>query len=286
MKFDAARSLFLTAGIRADLNNTFGENFGAAWSPMLGVATTRDIGLGTVKLRAAYGKGLRPPPPSARQTIATLRFRQRGNPAIEPETQSGVEGGVEWFVGDRATLSFTGYTQVARGLIQQVIQDRRTIQYQNVGQIANRGAEIEAQVRQGTLRLNGTLSLTDSRVSALARTYTGDLEVGDRVPEVPASSGSMALSWDVNRTTVTIGSTYIGPWTGYDWSRYVGDEAQESPEINDLRSYWRDYAGIIRPYLSVSHIFSRDMEWFGRVDNLTNLQRYERDNLQVTAAGR
>ena len=283
MKFDAARSLFLTAGIRADLNNTFGENFGAAWSPMLGVATTRDIGLGTVKLRAAYGKGLRPPPPSARQTIATLRFRQRGNPAIEPETQSGVEGGAEWFVGDRATLSFTGYTQVARGLIQQVIQDRRTIQYQNVGEIANRGAEIEAQVRQGTLRLNGTLSLTDSRVSALARTYTGDLEVGDRVPEVPASSGSMALSWDVNRTTVTVGSTYIGPWTGYDWSRYVGDEAQESPEINDLRSYWRDYAGIIRPYLSVNHIFSRDMEWFARVDNLTNLQRYERDNLQVTA---
>jgi hypothetical protein len=25
------------------------------------------------------------------------------------------------------------------------------------------------------------------------------------------------------------------------------------------------------------------MEWFARVDNLTNLQRYERDNLQVTA---
>ena len=62
-----------------------------------------------------------------------------------------MEGGVEWFVGDRATLSFTGYTQVARGLIQQVIQDRRTIQYQNVGQIGNRGAEIEAQVRQGSV---------------------------------------------------------------------------------------------------------------------------------------
>jgi hypothetical protein len=138
-------------------------------------------------------------------------------------------------------------------------------------------------VRQGTLRFNGTLSLTDSRVRALARTYSGDLEVGDRVPEVPASSGSVALSWDVNRTTVTAGSTYIGPWTGYDWSRYVGDEAQESSEINDLRSYWRHYEGIIRPYLSVNHIFRRDMEWFARVDNLTNLQRYERDNLQVTA---
>jgi iron complex outermembrane receptor protein len=283
IKFDAARSFFLTAGIRGDWNSTFGDNLGAAWSPMLGVAFTRDVGLGTVKVRGAYGKGIRPPPPSASITIATLKFRQRGNPGIEPETQSGVEGGVEWFAGDRATLSLTGYTQVARGLIQQVIQDRRTIEYQNVGQIANRGAEIEANVRQGTLRLNGTLSLTDSRVRALARKYSGDLEVGDRVPEVPASSGSVSLGWDVNRTTVTLGSTYIGSWTGYDWSRYVGDEAQASPEINDLRSYWRDYPGILRPYLSVSHILSRDMEWFGRVDNLTNLQRYERDNLQVTA---
>jgi iron complex outermembrane recepter protein len=283
MKVDFSRSLFLTAGIRGDWNSTFSETLGAAWSPMLGVAFTRDMGLGTIKVRGAYGKGIRPPPPSARMTIATLRFRQRGNPAIEPETQSGIEGGVEWFAGDRATLSFTGYTQVARGLIQQVIQDRRTIQYQNVGQIANRGMEVEANVRQGTLRLNGTLSITDSRVRALARTYSGDLEVGDRVPEVPASSGSMSISWDVNRTTLTLGSTYIGSWTGYDWSRYVGDEAQESPEINDLRTYWRDYPGILRPYLSVSHILSRDMEWFGRVDNLTNLQRYERDNLQVTA---
>jgi len=280
LKVDVSRSFFLTAGIRGDLNSTF---IGPAWSPMLGVAVTRDAAIGTIKLRWAYGKGIRPPPPSARLSIATLKFRQLGNPGLEPETQSGFEGGAEWFAGDRATLSVTGYSQTAKGLIQQVIQDRRTIQYQNVGQIANRGAEIEAQVRQGNLRANGTLSLTDSRVRALARTYSGDLAVGDRVPEVPASSGNLSLSWDVGRTTLTMGSVYIGSWTGYDWSRYVGDEAQESEEINNLRDYWRSYPGIVRPYLSVSHILNRDWEWFGRIDNLTNVQRYERDNLQVTA---
>jgi hypothetical protein len=88
---------------------------------------------------------------------------------------------------------------------------------------------------------------------------------------------------DVGRATLTVGSVYIGPWTGYDWSRYVGDEAQESDEVNVLRNYWRDYSGIVRPYLSVSHILNRDVEWFGRIDNLTNVQRFERDNLQVTA---
>ena len=283
LKIDVARSLFITAGLRGDANSTFGEDLVAAWSPMLGMAWTRDASIGTVKLRGAYGKGIRPPPPSAKLSIATLKFRQVANPALEPETQSGFEGGVEWFAGDRAMISLTGYTQVARGLIQQVIQDRRTIMYQNVGQIANRGAEIEGQVRHGNLRANGTFSLTDSRVRALARTYSGDLSVGDRVPEVPTSSGSLAVSWDVARTTFTMGSAYIGPWTGYDWSRYVGDEAQESAEITDLRSYWRHYQGIFRPYVSVSHILNRDVEWFGRVDNLTNVQRFERDNLQVTA---
>ena len=33
----------------------------------------------------------------------------------------------------------------------------------------------------------------------------------------------------------------------------------------------------------LTHVFNRDVEWFGRIDNLTNIQRYERDNLQVTA---
>jgi outer membrane receptor protein involved in Fe transport len=283
LKVDLSRSFFLTAGLRADWNSTFSDALGAAWSPMLGVAFTRDASFGTFKLRGAYGKGIRPPPPSARLSIATLKFRQLGNPGLEPETQSGVEGGIEWFAGDRAMVSLTGYSQTAKGLIQQVIQDRRTIQYQNVGQIANRGAELEGQLRQGNLRANGTFSLTDSRVRALSQAYSGDLAVGDRVPEVPSSSGSFSVSWDVARTTFTMGSVYIGSWTGYDWSRYVGDEAQESDEITNLRAYWRHYAGIVRPYLSVNHILKRDIEWFGRVDNLTNVQRHERDNLQVTA---
>jgi iron complex outermembrane receptor protein len=287
MKVDLARSVFITGGIRGDWNSTFGEqygldSFGAAWSPMLGIAMTRDAGASTFKLRGAYGKGIRPPPPSAREAIATLKFRQLPNPELEPETQSGFEGGLEWFAGDYAMLSLTGYTQVARGLIQQVIQDRRTIMYQNVGQIANRGAEVEGQVRHGNVRANGTFSLTDSRVKALSATYSGDLEVGDRVPEVPSSSGSVSLSWDVGRATLTVGSVYIGPWTGYDWSQYVGDEAQ-GDSVNALRDYWRDYPSIVRPYLSVSHVLNRDVEWFGRIDNLTNIQRYERDNLQVTA---
>jgi hypothetical protein len=40
---------------------------------------------------------------------------------------------------------------------------------------------------------------------------------------------------------------------------------------------------VVKPFLSVSRGFQRGVEWFGRVDNLTNVQRSERDNLQVSA---
>jgi len=283
LKADVGKTVFLSAGLRGDWNSTFGEQFGAAWSPMLGMAITRDAGRFTLKLRGAYGRGIRPPPPSARLSISTVKFRQLANPLLEPESQSGFEGGVEVFAGDRASLSLTGYAQSASGLIQQVILDRRTIQYQNVGEIGNRGAEIEAQLRHGTMRAAATLSLTDSRVRGLSSTYSGDLRIGDRVTEVPVSSGSASLSWDLARYRLTAGSVFIGSWTGYDWARYIANEAQESTQLTALRSYWREYPGIIRPYLSLSQDVSRDIEWFARIDNLTNVQRYERDNLQVTA---
>lgn len=283
LKGDLGRTVFLTAGLRGDWNTTFGENFGAAWSPMLGLAWTRDIGWSTLKLRSAYGKGIRPPPPNARRSISTLRFRQVANAFLEPETQSGFESGAELLVGDRASLSLTGYMQVASGLIQQVILDRRTIQYQNVGEIFNRGVELEGQVRHGNVRGNATVSLTDSRVRALSPTYSGDLRVGDRVTEVPLWSGAGSVSTDIGRATLTAGATFVGKWTGYDWAQYVASGGLESGQVKTLRSYWREYPGMVRPYLSVQQHLNRDMEWFARIDNLTNIQRYERDNLQVTA---
>jgi len=283
LKGDIGKSLFVSAGLRGDWNSTFGQNLGAAWSPMLGIAVTRDAGRLTYKVRGAYGRGIRPPPPSAGLSISTLRFRQVANPSLQPEAQSGFEGGVEIFAGDRASLAVTGYAQRASGLIQQVILDRRTIQYQNVGEIANRGAEIEAQVRHGTMRAALTLSLTDSRVHGLAPSYSGDLQVGDRVPEIPSSSGSASLSWDLGRSRLTVGSVFVGSWTGYDWARYIATESQESTQLTSLRSYWQDYPGLVRPYLSLTQVLPGGMEWFARVDNLTNVQRYERDNLQVTA---
>lgn len=284
LKVDLNRSLFFTAGLRGDRNSSFGEDIGTAWSPMLGMAYTRDLTAGTLKLRTAYGRGIRPPAPSARKALNTLTYRQVANPALAPETQSGVEGGVEWYVGDRAAIAVTGYIQNANGLIQQVILDRltRAIQYQNVGRIANRGVELEGSLRRGALRAQLNFALTDSRVRALSSTYSGELRVGDRVPEVPEASGQGSLSWALGRAELTLGSTYIGEWTGYDWQGYLIEESM-NPGSTELRSYLRIYSPIVRPFLSVSQTLGDGISWFGRIDNLTNQQRNERDNLQITA---
>ena len=287
LKLDVANSLFVTAGLRGERNSSFGENYGTAYAPMVGAAWTRDLGgATTLKLRTAYGKGIRPPPPIARRSIQTAGFRQVGNPDLQPEVQAGTEGGLELYVGDRTTLSFTAYTQNAEGLVQQVLppasEGARTIEYQNVGRIQNRGVELEGNVRAGSLRGDLSFALTDSRVRALANAYTGELRVGDRVPEIPKASGLASLTYEAWRVRATVGASYIGSWVGYDWIDFYEADAGVAPPKETLRGYWTTYSSLTKPFVGFSYAMGRGSEWYVRVDNLTNLQRYERDDLLIT----
>ena len=287
LRLDLSNALFLTAGLRGERNSNFGEQVRTSYSPMLGAAYTRDLGQATLKLRTAYGKGIRPPQPSMRRSIQTVGFRQLPNPNLAPEVQSGTEAGVELYVGDRLNLSITSYNQNAEGLIQQVvanpIERARTIQYQNVGRIHNTGLEFEGSGRAGMFRGDIVYSVTKSRVRALSDSYTGDLSVGDRVPEVPTGSGHASVTMERNRVRVTVGASYIGPWTGYNWVDYYENEASFSDSRPQLRSFWAEYPSLTKPFAGLGWVMSRGAEWYFRVDNLSNEQRNERDNLQITA---
>jgi iron complex outermembrane receptor protein len=287
VKLEVANTFFVTAGLRGERNSNFGQDYGTAYAPMLGVAVTRDIGDATLKVRTAYGKGLRPPQPSMRRAIQTVGFRQLANPDLEPEAQRGSEAGLELYLGDRVNVSLTAYNQNAEGLIQQVVANpranARTIQYQNVGRIHNTGLEIEGSARAGFLRGDLSFALTNSRVAALSPTYSGDLAVGDRVPEVPSSSGLASLTAEYARVRATFGASYIGPWTGYDWLTYYGADLGTSASRPLLRNYWIRYPSLTKPYVGLAYIVGRSMEGYVRVDNLTNVQRNERDDLQITS---
>jgi hypothetical protein len=50
----------------------------------------------------------------------------------------------------------------------------------------------------------------------------------------------------------------------------------------EMRSYWVHYPSITKPFVGLSYALARGAEWYVRVDNLTNVQQNERDNLQIT----
>ncbi|HEX4933540.1 MAG TPA: hypothetical protein VFV33_10205, partial [Gemmatimonadaceae bacterium] len=111
---------------------------------------------------------------------------------------------------------------------------------------------------------------------------TGDLGIGDRVPEVPTTAGMASLTWEGTRVRATAGASFVGRWTGYDWLTFYGHEMGGGPMRPEMRSYWVEYPSITKPFVGVSYALARGAEWYLRVDNLTNVQQNERDNLQVT----
>jgi outer membrane receptor protein involved in Fe transport len=121
--------LFLTYGLRAEWNPAYGQEALPNYAPRYGFAYTTDIGPITAKLRGAYGRATRPPVSHQKNPRGLLPwdgelkrvygdFNVRlANPDLGPEHQQGVEGGVELYFGNRASLVVTRYNQTVDALI-------------------------------------------------------------------------------------------------------------------------------------------------------------------------
>jgi hypothetical protein len=152
------------------------------------------------------------------------------------------------------------------------------MQQQNIGRIANEGVELEGYTLFGIGRIDGTWAYTSSRVRRLARTYTGDLRIGDRMPDVPSWTGSLAISMSVARVTMTVGAVAVGRWSGHDWLAYA-----RAGTTRPLRDYRKDYDGLVRPYAVVTRDLPAGWSVFAQAENIGNSQRNERDNTRITA---
>ena len=287
-------SIFLSGGLRIERNTGLVTGVGEiATLPMLGASAVRSFGLGTLKLRAAYGKGIRPPQTSSRAgTLMGLRAN------LSPEEQSGIEAGADFFIGRFASLHATRFDQRASGLIQPVsvysaepvdgMTHHRRIAYQlqNVGEITNRGWELAGNLTSGAWSAGATFSQVDSRVRRLASQYTGDLRPGDRMLEVPAhtygvnagySRGRLSMSWSLSRAS---------DWINYDRLALLSAFASEENAIQGfvgqkLRSYWRTYEGVTRLGGRVGFTLGRGMAFMLDGENLLDEQRGEPDNITV-----
>jgi outer membrane cobalamin receptor len=297
-------ALFATGGLRIERNDAFSGFDRFPLLPMLGVAAVRDLGPMELKLRSAYGKGIRPPQTPARNAVLMQRGDWRALTfGLDPEEQSGVETGAELYVGRTFSLQATRFDQVASGLIQNVTTSvdtgtrngtfERHVRYQlqNVGSIGNHGWEMQAALQHGSVALTSSLTLVDSRVLSLASGYDGDLEAGDRMLAVPARTTSFSASWTGSRAFAALSAARASDWIDYDRLAIARDytatttSGQLAPEFvgQKLRSYWIPYTGQTRVRLATSLRIRTGVDVTLVGDNLLGGQLNEPDNLTIRA---
>ena len=286
-------TLFMTGGVRVERNTGLAGIGDIATLPMLGVSAIHSFGIGTLKLRTAYGKGIRPAQTSSR---SGMLMGLTGS--LSPEEQSGIEAGADFFFGSFASIHATHFDQKASGLIQPVsvynittndsLPHYRRIAYelQNVGEITNRGWELQGSVIGGPWTLGATFSQVDSRVRKLAARYTGDLQPGDRMLEVPATTLGVNAAYSRSRWTMSWRLSRASDWINYDRVALLSAFASESSDPgafvgSQLRSYWRTYNGVTRLGGRIGLSLGRGMTFTVDGENLLDQQRGEPDNVTV-----
>jgi iron complex outermembrane receptor protein len=305
---------YLTGGLRVERNDVFNGST-LSLLPMVGAAVLGDFGPLTIKLRSAYGRGIRPASTVAR---ATAWFDPRGEARqlnLSPEEQSGIEAGMDVSVGRSFGFQVTRFDQLASGLIQRVAYaysgdhnsgrspdgvsqppssgepvrpEDRHIEYafQNVGEITNRGWELKSDVTIAALSLTGTFSTVDSRVRRVARGYTGDLRVGDRMLEVPARTGSLTAALTGGSWNGSLTASRSWDWINYDRVALAGafsNSTQTDAALvgQQLRNYWLQYSGVTRLRASIGRNLFSGLAFTLSGENLLNRQHGEPDNITV-----
>lgn len=125
----------------------------------MGASWVRELGGAEVKLRAQWGKGVRPPPTYARTgnpPSATVVYLP--NPEIAPEEKAGWDAGVDVYWGSRASLSLTRYEEEAKNIVYRETIDATAVpevrQYRNVGVVGLEGWEVEGSVDVGPVTVS------------------------------------------------------------------------------------------------------------------------------------
>jgi outer membrane cobalamin receptor len=287
-------ALFLNGGVRLEHDSRLAGVTDVVALPMLGAAAVGDFGPVTAKLRAAYGKGIRPVSALGRGQFAQAPYGPTGPTTLGAERQAGTEVGIDFLIRRAWSFKVTRFDQRASGLIQQVaipadtssLSHRMTYAFENVGEISNRGWEFEAGTELSRLSVSSTLSFVDSRVQQLAKDYNGDLMTGDRMLQVPSSTGSLNLSWLGEHWYASLAGSRAFNWINYDELALTKEFLDTNRSAHDLlgvrlRQYWRTYNGGLR----LRALASRDLrDTFSiqiSAENLLNYQRDEPDNITV-----
>jgi TonB-linked SusC/RagA family outer membrane protein len=177
--------LFVTAGLRADDNSNFGENFDLVYYPKVSAAWVvseepffRLPWVSALKLRAAYGQtGQQPLFLTSNRTyrsvpgpgdVGTVTPDAAGNPDLGPERGKEVEVGLDaGFLDERLGLELTYYDKTTEdALLRRDVAPSSGFagqQWFNAGEIRNRGVEMLLRgtpIRRDNVELELTLNLS------------------------------------------------------------------------------------------------------------------------------
>jgi iron complex outermembrane receptor protein len=153
---------------------------------------------------------------------------------------------------------------------------------ENVGEIDNRGWELEGAVQAGPLAVGATATLVDSRVRRTALTYTGDLRAGDRMLQVPRRTVGAFATWRAGGWTTTAQLARASDWISYDRLALARLPVGAPQPIGPLlRAYWLRYPGLTHVHAAVSRDLARGLTLVLTGSNLLDQQRGEPDNLTV-----
>jgi TonB-dependent starch-binding outer membrane protein SusC len=272
---------FITGGVRVDGNSAFGEDFGLQTYPKVSaswVASDEGFwreGLGTLKLRAAYGEAGRAP--GAFDAVRTwdaigwgglpaLRPRNLGNPTLGPERTREIELGFEGAVlSDRVSVDFTWFRARTTDALLRVRQPASTgawdSQLENVGTLQKHGIELSVNgslIRAERVGWNAGLTLATNHSEAIdlggAPTFAmtgngfGYIAQGQPVPVirarlirnpdaigVPADTALDHYFGPAQPTRIITGTSALRFWRGIEIS--VRGEFQGGHWLNEDASY-------------------------------------------------
>ncbi|HEX5964243.1 MAG TPA: TonB-dependent receptor [Gemmatimonadales bacterium] len=284
-------AVFLTAGVRAEMNSSFGQDYGTIALPRIGVAGNYRFGATAFKVRLSYGRAIRAPLPLQAVGGSGPFSITLPNPLLAPERQHGWDAGID-LIGTTSSLSITFYSQVADNLVSSVqIAELPlpTDQYQNVGRVLNRGLELEAEINPvSSVRVKAQYGYVDSEIQRLAPGLSpgARLQVGDRPALTPTHTAGASVAVRLfPGTSLAAGLTYIGSYRANDdlgQFRCFGGTAPCRPTSRD---YVIEYPGFERVTLAVTQRIARQLDGVLTVNNLTNNTAFEGSN-QLPVMGR
>ncbi len=287
--------VFLTLGFRVEDHDFFGDDFGTAFLPKLGLAANFDIADIIIKPRISYGKGINPATRDMKFGVDLGGFSVAPNPDIGPEAQEGIDFGADlYLLGGNLSFELTYYDQTAKDLINRIFLVQPgpgiapVLKHVNVGEIKNKGIEFAAGFTFNRFELKTTFSSLSSKIEKLHEGYLGREEEGDDLLEVPNTVAGLNAGYRFDPLfnfglggSVSVEFTYFGNWKARDVQYELGIRYGGLPPLppGDLII---EMDPVFKANLAFEYKINEYVDFFIQIKNISDSYDFERNNTSVS----